>query len=516
MKNNEYWEKRKQQRIWEYIEDAEETSKEIAKLYRKSSNYLNHEIQKIFDRFKKKHGISTTEAKRILNLMKDPTSFEEMLQKLKSSASSDEKDDLIKLIEAPAYRTRINRLQQLQSDIDVMMKEVYEQEKEMNTKNYINVAHDSYYKSIYDTQIATGLGFSFSKLDPFLVDKILKSKWSGLNYSERIWNNTQQLAKDVKEQILLGIMTGKTYKEMAEELSYKYQVGAYKARRLINTETSYVVGQIELESYKECDADTYIFVATLDLKTCDYCQPLDGKRFKLEEAKEGVNHHPMHPHCRCTTIVGIDDETLSKMKRRARDPETNKTYKVPANMTYKEWFKEQEEKYGVDRVQVLKKKVLNFDKDSEQHLRYLELLGKEYVPKTIDDFQEMKYNDIERWTELKQAYREVDWQNKSLKNHSSGDVHNIPFEGEPNSVFDKIKDGKVIQRRYYGKTGKPRLDIDLTDHGNSKEHPVVPHYHKWNEINKKISREKEHNKPLTLGQKIANKELLKELGYESI
>ncbi|MBN2981678.1 MULTISPECIES: hypothetical protein [Cohnella] len=57
----------------------------------------------------------------------------------------------------------------------------------------------------------------------------------------------------------------------------------------------------------------------------------------------------------------------------------------------------------------------------------------------------------------------------------------LPIQGEGNFTSkDLVKDGKVIQRRYYGAGGKAEVDIDYTDHGNPKEHPKVPHRHNWN------------------------------------
>lgn len=58
------------------------------------------------------------------------------------------------------------------------------------------------------------------------------------------------------------------------------------------------------------------------------------------------------------------------------------------------------------------------------------------------------------------------------------DVHGLPDEGIANSVIKRYKDGKLKQERYYGDDGKPYLDIDYSDHGNSKLHPYVPHQHK--------------------------------------
>ena len=64
---------------------------------------------------------------------------------------------------------------------------------------------------------------------------------------------------------------------------------------------------------------------------------MDRKRVKISEAVVGENLPPLHPWCRSTTRMGIDDEVLATMQRRARDPQTGKTYSVPANMSYSEW-----------------------------------------------------------------------------------------------------------------------------------------------------------------------------------
>ena len=45
----------------------------------------------------------------------------------------------------------------------------------------------------------------------------------------------------------------------------------------------------------------------------------------------------------------------------------------------------------------------------------------------------------------------------------------------------------------------------MTDHGNSKYHAVVPHYHNWTG---KV-RDKDHTKPPEKWHKIANSDILK-------
>lgn len=54
-----------------------------------------------------------------------------------------------------------------------------------------------------------------------------------------------------------------------------------------------------------------------------------------------------------------------------------------------------------------------------------------------------------------------------------------PNTHKPNAIYTQYKNGKKYQKRWYDDKGKPKKDKDYTDHGNSKKHPVTPHYHDW-------------------------------------
>ena len=59
----------------------------------------------------------------------------------------------------------------------------------------------------------------------------------------------------------------------------------------------------------------------------------------------------------------------------------------------------------------------------------------------------------------------------------TNDLHSVPSHGVPDSVSKNYKNGKLDSERYYDKNGDAYLDIDYTNHGNSKMHPDVPHEH---------------------------------------
>lgn len=305
--------------MWEHMQSAEETADQVAKVYAKASLYLSREMQDIFKKYVEKHHLTEKEALQLLNTLRDRTSIEELRQRLQSSSQKQEIADL-------------------QTQIDLVMQQVYKQEQAITTAHYIQLAEEAYNRSIFDIQQRTGFGFSFSNIDQKQVDKVLKSKWSGMNYSERVWRNTRAVAQEVKEALLVNLITGRTERETAEMLTKKFAGGSSKARRLIRTESCYLSNQLEMESYKECGIDKYQYLATLDLRTSEICRELDGKVFLVKDQQPGKNCPPMHPWCRSTTIAIIGENMLEGMKRRARDPVTGKTYLVPASMNYREWY----------------------------------------------------------------------------------------------------------------------------------------------------------------------------------
>jgi len=62
-------------------------------------------------------------------------------------------------------------------------------------------------------------------------------------------------------------------------------------------------------------------------------------------------------------------------------------------------------------------------------------------------------------------------------------AHKLPDVFIANGIYDRIdKRGIWVQRRYFNEKGGPKTDIDLTDHGNSLEHSIIPHAHDWDKI----------------------------------
>ena len=54
------------------------------------------------------------------------------------------------------------------------------------------------------------------------------------------------------------------------------------------------------------------------------------------------------------------------------------------------------------------KAIENRKSDEKQYQKYIDILGADNMPKTLDEFQQIKYNDIERWEDIKYYVRNID------------------------------------------------------------------------------------------------------------
>lgn len=400
---SDYWKKRQEEKLLNILDDADVTAEYLAKLYQKSSLYLNKKIQGIFDTYRAKNNLSIQEAKALINSLENPHDYNELLRKLKNGPTGQEKKELIKKLDAPAYRYRISRLENIQNDLDILMQSIYSTEKEVSTLSYINSAFDGYHRNIFNIQHSTDVAYQFDALDPTLVDGMLKSRWSGENYSERIWNNTDELTYSLKDEMMMGLLTGKTEREMQDSIAERFSVGAYKARRLVETESAAVTSFVDQLAFEDAGIRKEVFRAVHDFKTSKVCQKHDGAVVEVGKGEIGKDIPPLHPHCRSVMepyIEGVSEN----MVRRQRNPITGEEETVNANETYDDWLKRQQDVHGIDTVETFQKKAVNLSSDRRQYKYYKDVIGAENMPDSLAKFQEMKYNNTPEW-ELMKKYK---------------------------------------------------------------------------------------------------------------
>lgn len=325
-KTSTYWDKRAIKRLTQAEKSSEEYINRIKKMYDQANKDLDREIAKIYKNYSKDTGIDVQTLKQLLTHKETSKVFKELKAKGYDKYVRDN------------YKSRITRLEQIKAQIYSKAKEVYTKEELLNHDCYKNVVNNSYYKSIYDTQMGTGYDFSFNKLDDNLLNGLLRERWSGKNYSQRIWGNTDILAESVSEIVGGALLSGQSISKTAKQIKDRYGVSKYYAERLVRTETNHFNNEADAMAYEEMGVNEYVFVAVLDSRTSPMCQDHDNQVYKYKDREVGVNYPPLHPNCRSTTRGYLGKEAEKMLKRRARDPQTGKSELID-NMSYKEWAK---------------------------------------------------------------------------------------------------------------------------------------------------------------------------------
>lgn len=336
---NSYWEKRSIDVEKLIQEKNDRTVIKVNEFFEAVMKELNEQIRKIFNTYLTDSGMSIQEALKMLNTKQTRDVYNTLKRIYERTDDPDLKQEILNRLNAPAYASRIARIEALRDLIFCEAQSVGWYTEKMLKPRMIDAYSTSFYQTHYTIQKGTGLAYDFNKLSNPAVKAAIATDWKGSNYSKRIWKNTDKLANDLEEILTQGLMTGISGKKMATELNKRMQSGRYEADRLIRTEVNYVAGQARLKAYEDTGAKKYIYIATLDLRTSAVCRKLDKTIHLVKDAEVGVNFPPMHPNCRSVDSAYIDGRDYSKLQRRARNPITGETELVPANMTYREWYK---------------------------------------------------------------------------------------------------------------------------------------------------------------------------------
>lgn len=361
--DSKYWERRKADLIYRQMDKAESKADDIDKIYNEAQRYLNRQANKVFDKFQRDYGLSETDARKVIKDMKNKQNFSEMRKVLEARPDDPNINQLLADMDSAAYAFRIRQFENLNKQVDKLRSVIYHAEKGQSDKFYTDFMKDSYNRATFDLQQKTGLAYSFSTLPEAEIRRLRTFKWSGDNYSGRIWDNTGELARQLKNEFLVSLMTGRSNRDVINLISERFNAGRNNARRLVRTESAFFHNEMEALSYEEADIEQYRFIAVLDKRTSEICREHDNKIYKVSERKTGVNYPPLHPWCRSTTVAHFDDVDLSNLARRARDPETGKTQLVPADMSYDEWH----DKYvAKSKDKVYNQDMNNFDLMAKQ------------------------------------------------------------------------------------------------------------------------------------------------------
>ncbi|WP_438798055.1 polymorphic toxin type 50 domain-containing protein [Staphylococcus pseudintermedius] len=403
---SDYWLERAQQAIQsETLEDAAKIA-EIERIVAMMIADIYKNLLAYYGKLATAEGIDWREAKKIANAF-DVEAFQ-----MQAKAYVENKDFSEKANKAlKRYNTTmyVNREQLLKQELGLIVTKAYaEQEKVVN-----HHLQDSVTRTLKHQSGILGADVHVKQSD---VEAIVYSNFGKLNWSERLWNNQDELRKDVERMASHVMLRGRHPYEFVPEIRKKQQQTVANTKRLLITEAARVQTEAQKLHYLETigkDAE-YEFVAKRDEKTSKICRHYDKKVFKVKDMVPGVNAPPMHPHCRSTTVPYVGNW---------RD----------------KFFKDRQGKYSVEYDKVLQKSAKDEMTDALDS-------GKIKVELNVD-----KQNRHQLGHQLYEAYKK-----KNLQKGLPIPSYTILDNDELNAL--------IIQ-----KAGKGYLTTDITGKWNNKE-----------------------------------------------
>lgn len=287
------WIERAKQRVLDNAKETDRAAEEIMMLFDEAAWQLETEIHAMYQKYATDNGLTDAEASRMLT-GSEYSRWRKGIDEYVKEAKVDSRTQLE--LNTLAAKSRISRKEQLLAGMYQTMITLSGDTETKLTDLLGDLYKTNYYRGCYDVQSILGVGFNVAKVDEKMLFRILRHPWSGKNFSQALWENTDKLAVLAKREITLGFMSGASVQKMAKEINDVMGKGRYAAERLVRTESSYFSNQGELASYRELGVAEYTFLGG----GCEICQELNGKSFPLDEAEAGLNLPPIHPNCKCT------------------------------------------------------------------------------------------------------------------------------------------------------------------------------------------------------------------------
>lgn len=127
------------------------------------------------------------------------------------------------------------------------------------------------------------------------VRKIIEDNFKGKHFSERVWENENEVSKRLHSQIK-SFLDGKiNVNRIKKDIEKTFNTSAYNAKRLVTTEVSRCSSDSFNRFCEETGVKKVRYNATLDNKLCTDCAQYHNKVFNLKDKIEV----PRHPLCRC-------------------------------------------------------------------------------------------------------------------------------------------------------------------------------------------------------------------------
>lgn len=335
-KSRKYWQDRFTFLQEQMLENGEDYCRSVEKQYRLAMKEIEKDINTWYARLAHNNEISMAEAKQLLSARELKEFRWDVNEYIRMGEANAIDQKWMKQLENASARVHISRLEALKMQVQQHIEVLYGNQVDGLDKLARNIYSEGYYHTAFEIQRGFNVGWDLQSLDSKQLDRVISKPWAadGSNFSSRIWGNKTKLVNNLHTQLTQTIIRGDSPAKAIAEIAKQMNVSKDAAGRLVMTESAFFSAAAQGDSFNDLSVERYEIIATLDSKTSEICQDMDGKTFETKDFEPGVTANPFHPWCRTTTAPYFDDNYGERIARGA----DGKTYYIPSNITYKEWM----------------------------------------------------------------------------------------------------------------------------------------------------------------------------------
>lgn len=333
-KEKAYWLQRFTDQTAAVHDEVDRATEELRQAWAAIIQDMENEINGWYVRFAAEQGLTMAEAKKALTT-KELAGLKMSLREFEKLAKGNANGKWEKELSAASARVRISRLEAMELGIRNYLWKAYQNTHSTAEKTLRDAYTSEYYHNTYEMQRAAGKFTPMQEIPEDIINAALSHPWAadGREWSDRIWDNREQVTKEMQGELVRSIIQGKGAYESSVRLAKKMGTGQYQAVRLIQTEATYITTRADVDSFGAMGIEKVQYVATLEAHTCGTCGSLDDKVMNRKDAIPGISAPPMHPNCRCTLVPYFEDNVT---RRWMKDPDTFER-KTTGDMDFNEW-----------------------------------------------------------------------------------------------------------------------------------------------------------------------------------
>lgn len=299
--HDNYWKERTED-IMRYVDSTDiNVFEELQKIYIEHSAEVQRDLFAFVTKYADDNKISYQEALQRLRGV-DLSDYQANAKKYRKQAEKD--PELLKRLNEQYVSSKVTRFDALNLEMTYKIG-VMQGIIEKSFENYLKSTAKYAYRKI--------MGGNSGALNEPALKELINTPFNGRNYSQQVWGNTDDLARDLRDVLKRGFIRGDDVRSMAGELAKKYNVARSRAQTLIRTDGTAIVNRSAIKRYEESGLEFYRISVQMDNRTSQICKRIhsEDKCYRIDEFETGVTAPPFHYNCR-SAVIPDEDELNNK------------------------------------------------------------------------------------------------------------------------------------------------------------------------------------------------------------